>query len=178
MELKNLRSADMLTGIILALGSLAVLYDSYKMTVAVTARGNPLVSSPGFVPAVIAVFMLILGFVLLRAGQKSGGSLTFLLPSRLAAGLASAEGRNVITILGIIAGYIFILLKFLPYSIATFIFLYAFILFYYQRRHLRVALIAAGVSLVITVAFGELASIPLPGKSLILYLGGVTVEIP
>jgi len=180
MDKSSLRSGDIATGIVLTAGSVAVIISSYKMTLPVLAQGHAFSSSPGLVPGILAFFMLVMSISLICRGRCEGGSLRFLLPAGIWAGIRSVEGKNTLFIFGLIAFYIFALLRALPYCVATFIFLYVFILVYYEKRYLYVGLIALVCSLLITYSFGVLAEIPLPGKTLrfILPGSGMTITIP
>src|SRR4030042_2161012 len=79
--------ADFLTGVVLILGSLYVIFESWRMPRMQHLGAHPL-STPGIVPAFLAVILIVSGGVLVIRSVRAGGH-------RL--GVSAGKGRGGLT---------------------------------------------------------------------------------
>lgn len=159
-ELARRRSAgsDLIAGVTILLISLYVLITSVAMPYYGDAG---LVSSPGFTPGLIALFMIALSLALIVRSRRFAWPNFFWARSE-----RTAESRRVLSCLGIIVVYAVLMPK-IGYPAATFIMLAAFQLAFSSKFSLRYVLIwAIGFSAVLTAAlwylFAKIFLIPLP----------------
>jgi hypothetical protein len=75
---------------------------------------------------------------------------------------------RAIGILGGIGIYIYVLLRWLPFEVATFLYLLIVLGALWRRDPLRVALVAAGVAVVLSLLFGKILRTLLPGTGTLL----------
>lgn len=161
MNKKNLRSADILTGIIFIIVGLLVA--KFSIDLMMTNTDPRFYASAGFVPLVFAILFIIISISIIVNAVKEGGTLKLFSMTNTINALKSKEGINTIYILGIIALYIFVLMNFLPYFLSTFIFLVLFIQRFYQKSIVKIVIISLVAVVIVTYLFGTVAQIPLPG---------------
>jgi hypothetical protein len=130
--------ADFVTGIVLILVNLYVIFESRRMPRMEDVGAHPL-SAPGVVPAFLAVVLIIFGGVLVIRSVLAGGH-------RL--GLSAAKGREVLAKPGnqrllitlvLTIGYAGVLIGRVPYELATGLFIFAFIAIFEWERGLSTA---------------------------------------
>ena len=98
MENKNLRSSDILTGIILA--ALGVFIIIYSINL---SRGEIFYTSAGFLPLLLGVFFAATGVYLAINGHRKGGSLAMFTLSKIMDAIRTKQGINTIFILAWLA---------------------------------------------------------------------------
>lgn len=91
MENKNLRSSDILTGIILA--ALGVFIIIYSINL---SRGEIFYTSAGFLPLLLGVFFAATGVYLAINGHRKGGSLAMFTLSKIMDAIRTKQGINTI----------------------------------------------------------------------------------
>jgi len=130
--------ADFLTGVVLILSSLYVIFESWRMP-RMEHLGAHQLSTPGIVPAFLAVVLIIFGGVLVIRSILAGGH-------RL--GLSVAKGREVLAKPGnlrllitaiLTIGYAGFLIGRVPYEVATGLFIFAFIVIFEWERGIAAA---------------------------------------
>jgi putative tricarboxylic transport membrane protein len=117
-------AADLVSGIVLVLLGLAVLYGSWTMP-RLEERGVHPLTVPGLVPGLLALALLACG-AMLAAGAWRGGNLRAGLAA-LAALAASPQAGRVATALALVLVYTLGLVGWLPFWLATALFVLAFI---------------------------------------------------
>ena len=157
MENKNLRSSDILTGIILA--ALGVFIIIYSINL---SRGEIFYTSAGFLPLLLGVFFAATGVYLAINGHRKGGSLAMFTLSKIMDAIRTKQGINTIFILAWLALYISVFLNILPYFIATFLYLVVMMVLFYKRSIVLAVVVSVCASIAITIMFGSVAGIPLP----------------
>ena len=157
MENKNLRSSDILTGIILA--ALGVFIIIYSINL---SRGEIFYTSAGFLPLLLGVFFAATGVYLAINGHRKGGSLAMFTLSKIMDAIRTKQGINTIFILAWLALYIFVFLNILPNFIATFLYLVVMMVLFYKRSIVLAVVVSVCASIAITIMFGSVAGIPLP----------------
>lgn len=154
-------SADFITAIVLILFSIWAIF---KATGYHSYSGPEIYIQPGFTPIVICSFIIVMSLVLLKDSLK-GSSFKARWKEftvALASGVTGYKFKNVVIALGIFALYIYVLLKYLPFWIATFVTI-AFTFFYLKAGKPLKLIIIAGISTaMIIIIFQEIFAVPLP----------------
>lgn len=160
MDKKTLRSADVLTSIILIAAGIWISIYSIGLSAETT---DPFLTSSGFLPLVGGVLLIVMSIAMLVNGLREGGSLKLFAPQKVWNAIISTAGRNTLFIYAWIAIYVFVLMRILPYFLSTLIFTVIFSTRYYKKNTLTAILVSVIATLVITAMFGGVAKIPLPG---------------
>jgi putative tricarboxylic transport membrane protein len=151
--------ADFVTGIVLILGSLYVIFESYRMPRMEHLGAHPL-SVPGVVPAFLAAVLIVFGLVLVVRSIVAGGHRLGLSASKAQRILAKPGNRRLLVTLVLTIGYAGILIGRIPYELATGLFIFAFIVLFEWEGGLTPARYASlfGVAAVLAVATTLLVS--------------------
>lgn len=160
MDKKNLRNSDILTGIIFFAADGAIIWASIQMIL--EKSDQPFYVTAGFLPLLLGVFFTLSGIFLAIDGKCSGGSLILFAPQRILDVCGSVQGRNTIFSLVWLGLYIFVMLEYLPYFIATFLYLVVMMVLFFRKSIVLEIVISLTASLVITFMFGSVEGIPLP----------------
>jgi hypothetical protein len=151
--------SDLVQGAAWALGGGAIVYASWTMD-RLERHGAALYSAPGLVPGLLGLVLLVLGILLgvraLREGARRGGMI----------GPALREGwGGTALVLALCLGYAIGLVGRVPFWLATFLFVTAFIaVFEYPawRRMAFAPLYGACASLLVTYLFETVFLVRLP----------------
>ncbi|MFA9398851.1 MAG: tripartite tricarboxylate transporter TctB family protein [Clostridiaceae bacterium] len=166
MNKKSLRQADLIMSTILFVFSIYVAIESIRLMLSTLDRGiGEWYSSPGLLPLIIGILLCVCSIDLFRTAWKFGARYSFINKSSLGNLVKSKVFINASIVIALIAIYIFLLLKFLPYWLATFIFLFCFISFFKGKNNKELIIafiISASSTAILTYGFGTLAQIPLP----------------
>jgi hypothetical protein len=163
--------ADFLTGIVLICLSLYVIIESWRMPRLEHLKIHPL-SVPGIVPAFIGMVLLLFGTILVIRSIRRGGH-------RLGVSyegfrrLLSKPGNQYLLLTAILTiGYAGFLIGFLPYWLATGLFIFVFVVLFewergmtvaqWRRRLISAGIIAAVSSAAVTWVFERLFLVTLP----------------
>ena len=163
--------ADFLTGIVLICLSAYVIVESWQMPRLEHLKIHPL-SVPGIVPAFIGMVLFLFGTILVIRSIRRGGH-------RLGSSyegfrrLLSKPGNQYLLLTAILTiGYAGFLIGFLPYWLATGLFIFLFVVLFEWERGMNVAqwrrrLISAGIiaavsSAAVTWVFERLFLVTLP----------------
>jgi putative tricarboxylic transport membrane protein len=163
--------ADFVTGIVLILGSLYVIVESWRMPRMEHLGAHPL-SVPGLVPAFLAVLLIVSGGVLVIRSVLAGGHRLELSAAKAREILAKPGNRRLVITLALTVGYAGVLIGRLPYPLATGLFVFAFTaIFEWERgmpatRRLTVlavaAVLAAASTAIVSYSFERLFLVTLP----------------
>jgi len=162
MDKKKLRSADLLTSIICIIIGLIFTIVSIKLILSSRIRDTRFYMSLGFVPLLLSISFISIFVNILRNAIKEGGSLSLFLPAKIIATIKRPEEIKALFVMSWIGIYIFVLMKFFPYTISTSIFLFVFISVFYPKKFIKVAIITICVSIAVTYMFGTVANVILP----------------
>jgi hypothetical protein len=176
MEERNMPKADFITSIILIAFGIGVFVLSIQMP-RFQEQGVNRFSVPGIVPGVLGVIIGVLGIVLfIRSIIRKGYRLGISGQSAKAFFSAEITKRFALTIL-ISAAYAMGLVGRIPYSIATILYVTAFIIvFEYKwkerfrtqwKRVLMAVIIGVLVGVVVSAVFRFLFLVDLPGRELV-----------
>jgi len=163
--------ADFLTGIVLICLSLYVIIESWQMPRLQHLKIHPL-SVPGIVPAFIGMVLLLFGTILvIRSIRRGGHRLGFSYEGFRR--LLSKPGNQYLLLTAILTiGYAGFLIGFLPYWLATGLFIFLFVFLFewergmsvaqWRRRLISAGIIAAVSSAAVTLVFERLFLVTLP----------------
>ncbi len=192
MDKKNLRRADLVTSVILILGSIFMMFQSYKLfanpfskaaeklTEAEIAKNLELwYKSPGLIPLIISVVICALAIGLFIFAWKEGARFDFFKFEKLKFALADKEIKTAVIVVGTLAIYIYILMPVcrwaldffygfqgFPFAVATSIYISGMGIIYQRERNKKTIItsIIVGVVAAFAVAliFNKAAMIMLP----------------
>lgn len=163
--------ADLVTGLVFVLLGALVLVESLRMPTLREFGMNPY-TAPGIVPGLLGIVIAGLGAVLVvRAARRGGFRLG--LTGAAARGVAASEAaRRLVLTLVLTLGYAAGLIGRLPFWLATFLFVLAFVVLFEWRPGLgarasaRTAIVAlvlaAAVSAIVTYVFQNVFLVRLP----------------
>ncbi|HSC71096.1 MAG TPA: tripartite tricarboxylate transporter TctB family protein [Candidatus Methylomirabilis sp.] len=151
--------ADFLTGVVLILSSLYVIFESWRMPRMEHLGAHPL-SVPGVVPAFLAAVLIIFGVVLVIRSVRAGGHRLGLSVAKATEVLAKPGNQRLLITLVLTIGYAGFLIGRIPYELATGLFVFAFIVLFEWERGLTPARYTRlfGVAAVLAVVFTGLVS--------------------
>jgi uncharacterized membrane protein len=163
--------ADFITGVVLILGSLYVIFESWRMPRMEHLGAHPL-SVPGVVPAFLAVILIIFGGVLVIRSIRAGGHRLGLSVAKVRELLAKPGNQRLLITAILTIGYAGVLIGRISYELATGLFILAFIVIFewkaglsaVKRARLFVvaALLAAVTTGLVSWAFERLFLVTLP----------------
>lgn len=162
--------ADLITSIVLMAIGLGAALESWRMP-RLQQLGVSIYSAPGVVPFLLGIVIAGLGLILLVRSLRVGG---LALPlSRSGGPLFSGDGaRRFVMTAGLTLGYAVVLVGWLPFWMATTIFVGAFVLIFewqagrrgtgFARRAAAVAAFALAVGVSVSVLFEDIFLVRLP----------------
>lgn len=130
--------ADFLTGVVLILGNLYVIFESWRMPRMEHLGAHPL-SVPGVVPAFLAVVLILFGAALVIRSVRAGGHRLGLSAGKARALLAEPGNRRLLVTLFLAMGYAGVLIGRVSYELATGLFIVAFIVIFEWEKGLTPA---------------------------------------
>lgn len=163
--------ADFLTGLVLILLSLFVVFESWRMPRLEHLKVHPL-SVPGLVPAFLGMVIFVFAVILVVRSVLAGGHRLGLSLEAARRLLAQPGNRRLLVTAILTIGYAGFLVGTIPYGLATGLFIFAFMVIFEWRRgmtrrdHVRLGLVAGilavGTSVLVTWAFESLFLVTLP----------------
>ncbi|HCR96294.1 MAG: tripartite tricarboxylate transporter TctB family protein [Halomonas sp.] len=167
----RLSQADLVTGIVFVVLGLTVFYLSWTMP-RLESRGIHPSTIPGLVPMILGGLLALSGLLLALRSWRQGAGRHFSPLNSLRAMLANEESRRLLAMLILTLSYALILVGWLPFWMATFVYVFvSIVLFerYLTDKPVPLArcLILAGiqsvvVALVVTLVFQEIFLVRLP----------------
>jgi putative tricarboxylic transport membrane protein len=163
--------ADFLTGLVLILLSLCVVFESWRMPRLEHLKVHPL-SVPGLVPAFLGIVIFVFAVILVVRSVLVGGHRLGLSNEALRR-LLVEPGNQRLLVTGMLSiGYAGFLVGSIPYGLATGLFIFAFMVIFEWRRgmarrdYVRLGLVAGilavGTSVLVTWVFESLFLVTLP----------------
>ncbi|HSC71596.1 MAG TPA: tripartite tricarboxylate transporter TctB family protein [Candidatus Methylomirabilis sp.] len=163
--------ADFLTGMVLILVSLFVVFESWRMPRLEHLRVHPL-SVPGLVPAFLGTVIIVFAVILVVRSVLAGGH-RLAISLQATRRLLTEPGNRRLLVTAILSiGYAGFLVGSIPYGLATGLFIFAFMVIFewrrgmtrreYVRLGLAAGILAVGTSVLVTWAFESLFLVTLP----------------
>ena len=159
---KDMKHLDFVTSLVVLGVSIFVLH--YSQGLFQRSLREEFYASPGFMPTIIAVALLLLGLKLLSQ-SLSKTSLKEIFGRLLEAtprGLKSARFKNTVAGLAIFALYIFVFLRYLPFWLASILVLFGCFMYLKAAKPLKSAIIAITSAVGIVLLFQEVFRVPMP----------------
>jgi hypothetical protein len=167
---KPVRDRDLLFGILLVLGSAAlVVYAVNLSQAAMRAREIGFYLTPGFSILLVAVALLVLGGALALTARRQGGDFRWLAPRAFFERWRAASSLRTAVLFGLLFLYMCVFWERVPgtrvpapFTVTTFLFLAAALGLFRAARPRTIFVISAATALLIDFVFRRLAQLPLP----------------
>ncbi len=162
---RNIRKIDVISAALLFSFGMFVFITGLRMPVEqLTHDPHKWYLGPGFFPEIIGGGLIIQALVLLFVGIRESGGISGQDILNALCFLKSNMVARFFIALGLLALYIFLLLRFLPYTVGTFTYLTAnMIIFRTDNRAIwKLLIICLICSVVVAYGFSHFAKIPLP----------------
>lgn len=152
---------DFLGAVVILLLSGAVIFGSIKLY---TDAGEPMYLSPGLMPLILGISLLLCGILYLIGSLKNGGLKARLAEIKAWAAMLTKDEatRSMITGVAIMAVYVFILMHFLPFWIASLLFMAGLMFYLKATTPVRILLLSTAAVGGIVLLFQVLFRVPLP----------------
>lgn len=160
----NMDVKDMISSIVIALFGLYVLISGVHMSdVSRKMSDTAWYGTPGILPIVIGTVLTGLSVVMLLSIYRKGTRINKEVMGSAAAYFKSSGFVRLAVAIGLLALYIFVLFRFLPFVLATFLYLAANMIFFREKKYpiWKIVLICAIFSVAIYLFFGKVAGVPL-----------------
>ena len=158
---KDMKHLDFITSLVLMGLSVYTVFNAYGFFI---KSRKAFYASPGFMPAIIAVALFLLALnLMIQSLDKSSVKINFFrLVEALPRGIKSARFRNTIIGLAFFAVYIYILLRFLPFWLASILLLFACFVYLKAAKLVKSAIIAVTSAVGIVLLFQIVYRVPMP----------------
>ncbi len=167
MEKSSLRRSDMIMSIVIALYAIGMFIMALRLQLNTLEKGKDWFKSAGLFPIIVSALLLFCAALLFLRARKDGARFDFFTSTKVTRFLKTREFLVASGVIALLAVYIFVLIpiKWIPYEIATFIFLTTFMIIFNDKTPKKIGfsiIMSIIATIVITYGFGELAMIPLP----------------
>ena len=154
---------ELLLSIIFIIGSLWVIYRSVMMSIDVYNRTQPdIYTLPGVFPLIIGTLILLGSIKVLIHALKTGAQMKTFSLIRIINGIGKRDSLVFFIIIACMIVYVFFLIQFLPFEIATFIFILFLLLIFKATVLWKAILISAVFSLIVVYFFAVVVRTPFP----------------
>ena len=159
----QLRKADALTGIALVVLGLVVYRETLKFPRDLpSVQASGWYSGPWIVPGTAALVLALMGAGLFVFAVRNGGRWTVADWGTLLGAVRRLEFRRILTVMGLLVAYIGIAIGRIHFTLATFLFMVAFMGIFRATSIIRILAISAVSSVVVSWVFNVLGRVPLP----------------
>ena len=161
---QTLRKLDLVFSVVLFAFSLFFFVNALKMPRENLGSfgGNSVATAPGILPAIISGILMLLAVLLFVSAYKENARITREDLLKALAAVKSRQSLRIALVVLIVIVYAFLLLGNIPYSLATAVYLFVFMLVFKADKIWKLALISVITALCIWAFFGQVAMIPLP----------------
>lgn len=156
---------DMISSIVIALFGLFVLGSGIHMSLTSQQMSDTAwYGTPGILPIIIGFVLTSLSIIMFVSAYRKGERINKELCVRAAAYLKSKKFLRLAFAIGMLAVYVFVLFRFIPFLISTFIYLGANMIFFREKNYpiWKLLIISAVFTVALYLFFGEVAGVPLP----------------
>lgn len=157
----NKKMKDFISSIVICCVAVYVICEGFRIYV---KAGKLLYLSPGLLPLMLGVILLILSIVLLRTSLKDGGAGARISELKQWCQETAKDKNTVRMIVGVVLMglYTFVLLGFLPFWLATFLFMLLLMYFLEAGSIVKIVLISVLVTGLVIFLFQVCFRVPLP----------------
>jgi hypothetical protein len=160
-EVVETPAGDFFMGIVLMILSTAIIYVAWSWP-----REGGFASSAALFPVLIASTLFLMAFSVFVTSLKHNGVRRFLHYFTIGywqGFLTSTQGKLLLLTLSTILGYMIILLKVLPFEIATLIYTAGSLRIFWKGKMLRIIIVSVAITAFYVLSFRYLFGLELPG---------------
>lgn len=157
----NKRMKDFLSSIVIFFVALFVIVESYKIYV---KAGKLFYLSPALIPMMLGVMLMILSLLLFATSLKDGGVAARNAEIKAFLKSVKEDPNSVRMLIGVVlmALYTFVLMEFLPFWLATFLFMLILMYFLEAGSLVKIMVISVVFTAVVIFLFQICFRVPLP----------------
>ena len=156
---------DMVSSIVIALFGLYVLISGIHMSmVSQQMSDTAWYGTPGVLPIVIGTVLFTLSLIMFVSAYRKGERINMELVRSAKAYLKTPQFVRLVVAIGLLALYIFVLFRLVPFLVSTFVYLSANMIFFREKNYpiWKLLLISAVFTVALFLFFGQVAGVPLP----------------
>lgn len=154
---------ELIISVALMLGSIWVIYESIVMSIVVYQQRQPdPYTLPGLLPFIAAILILASSARVLVHARRAGATFAYFTGARVASIGRNGDFRVLAIVLGWMAVYVTVLIRVLPFEIATVIFILALLRFYRAVSFWKALVISVLFSGIVTYFFAAVVRTPFP----------------
>ena len=156
---------DMVSSIVIAAFGLFVLFSGIHMSVVSQQMSDTAwYGTPGILPIIIGSVLFTLSAIMFVSAYRKGERINKALVMRAVAYFKTSAFLRLVFAVGMLAIYIFVLFRLVPFVVSTFIYLIANMLFFREKGYpiWKLLLISAVFATAIFLFFSKVAGVPLP----------------
>lgn len=155
---------DMISSIVIALFGLYVLISGIHMSVVSQKMSDSAwYGTPGILPIVIGAVLISLSIVMFVSGYRKGERINKELLNIAVSYLKSKAFLRIAVAIGLLAIYVFVLFPYLPFCIATALYLIATMTFFREEKYpiWKIIIISLVFTVILYLFFSKVAGVPL-----------------
>jgi len=158
---KDLKHLDFITSLVIMGVSIYTAVSAYGLYI---KSRSAFYASPGFLPTIIAgaLFLLAVNLLLQSLNKSSVKELLHRIREAMPRGLKSVRVKNTVIGLAFFAMYIFVLLRFLPFWLASILLLFGCFIYLKAAKPVKSAVIAVLSAVGIVLLFQVIFRVPMP----------------
>lgn len=156
---------DMVSSIVITLFGLYVLISGIHMSVVSQQMSDTAwYGTPGILPIIIGSVLITLSVIMFVSAYRKGERINRELLDRAIAYLKTKAFLRLAVAIGLLAIYIFVLFRLVPFVISTFLYLSANMIFFREKKYpiWKLLIISAVFTVALYLFFGKVAGVPLP----------------
>lgn len=156
---------DMVSSVVIALFGLYVLISGIHMSVVSQQMSDAAwYGTPGILPIIIGSVLITLSVIMFVSAYRKGERINRELWDRAIAYLKTKAFLRLVVAIGLLAIYIFVLFRLVPFVVSTFLYLSANMIFFREKKYpiWKLLIISAVFTVALFLFFGKVAGVPLP----------------
>lgn len=156
---------DMISSVFIMLFGLYVLISGIYMSVVSQKMSDTAwYGTPGVLPIIIGTVLLTLSTIMFVSSYRKGERINIALYHSAVAYLKSNSFLRLVIVVGLLAIYVLVLFRLLPFMVSTFLYLSANMVFFRDKEYpiWKLLIICAVFTVALYLFFGQVAGVPLP----------------
>lgn len=154
---------ELVISVALMAGSVWTFYQGIIMSIDIYRRVQPpIYTLPGVLPMIVSTLILLASIKVLRYAMAHGASFRALKSMWIKLPEKGSETATVTLVLGWMAIYVLVLIEYLPFEIATFVFTFVLMWLNKAATLWKMVVISLVFSVVVTYFFAEVVRTPFP----------------